>query len=298
MPQRQMHNANRREVHTVLRRWRRIADSHRPPRLLMGETFLFDIGEMAAYHGEDDEIHLALNLPFLFSDLSAGALRAVVEETERALDPRAWPLWLGSNHDVPRLATRWCGGDPARVRCALLMLLTLRGTPLLYYGDEIGMGDEAVPPERVRDPLGRRGPDRPGRDGARTPMRWHGGPNAGFTAPGVEPWLPAGERPGVDVAAQRDEPASILHLCRDAIRLRRAEADLRDGSYRSLASPPGVWAWRRGRSVTVALNLTGEPAVLERVEGTVLLGTDRERDGGAVRGRLELRPWEGVVLRG
>jgi alpha-glucosidase len=298
MPQRQLHNANRPEVHAVLRRWRRIAEARTPPRLLLGETFLFDIGEMALYHGEDDEVHLTLNLPFLFCDLDAGALRTVVEDTEMALHPAAWPLWLGSSHDVSRLATRWCGDDPARVRCALLMLLTLRGTPLLYYGDELGMGDAAVPPDRARDPLGRRGPDRPpGRDRARTTMPWDGGPNRGFTAAGVEPWLPAGGRPGLDVAAQRGDPGSTLRLCRDAIRLRGADADLRRGAYRSLPAPPGTWAFRRGRSLTVALNLGDAPACLPGVDGRVLLGTDRERDGAAVRGLLELRPWEGVVVR-
>ncbi|HEY0411187.1 MAG TPA: alpha-amylase family glycosyl hydrolase, partial [Candidatus Dormibacteraeota bacterium] len=261
-------------------------------------TFLFDLEEMASYHGAGDELHLTLNLPFLFAPLRAGALREVVAATEAALPPGAWPLWLGSNHDVPRLATRWCAGDPARVRCALLMLLLLRGTPLLYYGDEIGMGDTPIPAERVRDPLGRRGPERPGRDGARTPMRWHAGPGAGFTAGGVEPWLPLGTEPGVDVAGQRDDPGSVLRLCRDAIRLRAAEPDLRHGAQRILPSPPEVLAFGRGDSVTVVLNLDGGPVTVPGVEGTVLLGTDRSRDGAGVRGGLELRGWEGTVVRG
>jgi alpha-glucosidase len=296
MPLRQLHNANRPEVHDVLRGWRRIADAYDPPRLLLGETFVFDLADMAAYHGDDDEIQLALNLPFMFAPLSAPALREVVEATEAALHPRAWPLWVGSTHDAPRLATRWCGDDPARVRCALLMLLMLRGTPLLYYGDEIGMGDTPIPAPRVRDPLGRR-PDRPGRDGARTPMRWHAGPNGGYCPEGVEPWLPLGAQPGIDVASQRDDPGSVLRLCRDAIRLRAGEPELRRGTQRSLPSPPRVWAWRRGDALTVALNLDDAPAVLADVAGTVLLGTDREREGAATGGGLELRPWEGVVVR-
>jgi alpha-glucosidase len=298
MPQEQRYNANRPEVHEVLRGWRRLADGRTPPGLLIGETFLFDLEEMASYHGAGDELHLTLNLPFLFAPLRAGALREAVERTEAALPPGAWPLWLGSNHDVPRLATRWCQGDPARVRCALLLLLTLRGTPLLYYGDEIGMGDTPIPAARVRDPLGRRGPARPGRDGARTPMRWHAGPGAGFTAGGVEPWLPIGTEPGVDVAGQRDDPGSVLRLCRDAIRLRATEPDLRDGPWRALPSPPEVLAFRRGDSITVLLNLDGRPATVPGLEGTVLLGTDRSRDGAGVRGGLELSGWEGAVIRG
>jgi alpha-glucosidase len=232
----------------------------------------------------------------MFAPLEAEAMREVVSRTAEALSDGAWPLWTGSSHDVPRLATRWCGGDPARVRCALLLLLTLRGTPQLYYGDEIGMGDTAVPPDRVRDPLGLPGSARAGRDGARTPMRWDTGPGAGFTAAGVDPWLPVGEEPGVDVATQRDDPGSVLHLCRDAVRLRALTAELREGALIFLPAPPDVLAWRRGDSVTVALNLGDRPATLRGVEGTVVLGTDRERDGTDVRGDLALRGWEGAVV--
>ena len=297
MPLEQRYSANRPEVHEVLRRWRRIADGYDPPRLLLGETFLFDIAAMAGYHGNgDDELQLALNLPFMFSPLAADAMRDAVTRTVDALPDGAWPLWNGSSHDVPRLATRWCGGDPARVRCALLLLLTLRGTPLLYYGDEIGMGDTTVPPDRVRDPLGLPGSARASRDGARTPMRWRAGPGAGFTAAGVEPWLPCGSEPGVDVASQRDDPGSVLHLCRDAIRLRAATPELREGGMSLLPAPPGVLAWRRGDSVTVALNLGDRPATVGGVEGTLALGTDREREGAAVRGELGLRGWEGAVV--
>ena len=297
MPLEQRYSANRPEVHEVLRRWRRIADGYDPPRLLLGETFLFDIAAMAGYHGNgDDELQLALNLPFMFSPLAADAMRDAVTRTVDALPDGAWPLWNGSSHDVPRLATRWCGGDPARVRCALLLLLTLRGTPLLYYGDEIGMGDTTVPPDRVRDPLGLPGSARASRDGARTPMRWRAGPGAGFTAAGVEPWLPCGSEPGVDVASQRDDPGSVLHLCRDAIRLRAATPELREGGMSLLTAPPGVLAWRRGDSVTVALNLGDRPATVGGVEGTLALGTDREREGAAVRGELGLRGWEGAVV--
>jgi alpha-glucosidase len=173
----------------------------------------------------------------------------------------------------------------------------LRGTPLLYYGDEIGMGDTAVSPDRVRDPLGLPGSARAGRDGARTPMRWRAEAGAGFTAAGVEPWLPIGVEPGVDVGSQRDDAGSVLHLCRDAIRLRAATPELRGGAMEFLPSPPGILAWRRGDSVTVALNLGDRPATAGGVDGTLVLGTDREREGQTVHGRLELRGWEGAVLR-
>jgi len=294
----QVHSGNRPEVHEVLRGWRRVANAYDPARLLLGETFVLDLDRMASYHGDGDGIQLALNVPFMVAPLTAPSLRDVVRATEAALPEGAWPLWVGSSHDMPRLATRWCDDDPARVRCALLVLLTLRGTPLLYYGDEIGMGDTPVPAARVRDPLGMEGSTRIGRDGARTPMRWRQGPNAGFCPDGTEPWLPIGDRPGVDVASQRDDPGSVLRLCRDAVRLRAAEPELRSGARRDLPSPPGVWAIRRGESLTVAVNLDATPAGLDGVGGTVLLGTHRERDGARVRERLALRGWEGVVVRG
>jgi alpha-glucosidase len=179
---------------------------------------------------------------------------------------------------------------------ALLMLLTLRGTPLLYYGDELGMSDVPVPRERLLDPVGLRGwPDDPGRDGARTPMPWTGGPGGGFTDPGVEPWLPMGTPASGSVAEQRDDPGSPLRLCRDLIALRRARPDLRTGSYRALDAPEGVWAWQRGAHTAVALNASEAPARLD-LDGEVLVGTRRDRDGERVTGPLRLDPWEALVV--
>ena len=294
--QREVYNANRPEGHIVLRRWRRLCEGYHPTRLLLGETFFFDLPRLARYYGDDDELQLAMNFPFVFTPFTAAAMRSVVEATEAALPASAWPAWFGSNHDVPRMATRWCGGDPAKIRCALLFLLTLRGTPILYYGDEIGMPQVRVPPERVRDPLGRGG--RPGRDGARTPMRWDRAANAGFTGAAATPWLPIGGADGPDVESQRSDRGSILHLCRDLIALRRTRAELAAGDLRTLDSPPGVWAWRRGAGTVVAVNLGDNAARLDGVRGTVLIGTARDRDGAAVSGTLDLDPAEGAVVAG
>lgn len=270
------------ETHDVMRRWRAVADSHDPHRLLLGETYVLDVEEMAAFYGAAaDELHLAFNFPFVFAGLKAAALRRVVEKTEQALPEAAWPVWTLSNHDVVRFPTRWCDGDERKVRCALLVLLTLRGTPVLYYGDEIGMRQVPVP--EPLDPA----PSR--RDGCRTPMQWTGEEGGGFTRPGVEPWLPFGDL-SRNVEAQRGDPGSTLHFCRDLIALR-----LR-GAYETLPTPPGVWAWRRGDSAVVAVNLS-ERAAHVRVEGVVAVGTDRARDGERVAGRLRLGPWEGLVVR-
>jgi len=296
--QRSVYNANRPEVHEVLRRWRGLADSWGPPSVLIGETPV-KVGELAAYYGDgSDELHLAFNFPFLTAPFDAEALRSVVEETEAMLPPGAWPVWTGSNHDMSRFASRWAAGDPARVRVAILMLLGLRGTPVLYQGDEIGLGDVPVAHEAMKDPLGvLYWPAYAGRDAMRTPMPWRNGPGGGFTDPGAEPWLPLGDTAGCNVEDQRDDPGSMLTLTRDLIGLRRAATDLQTGGYTSLPTPPGTWAWRRGDHHLVALNLTDRPQVLEVGEGRVLVATDRTRDGEVFNDRLTVGPSEGLVAR-
>ena len=125
--QRQLYDSGRPELHDVLRRWRRIADAYSPPRLLLGETYVFDLAALASFYGSGDELSLAFNMPFVFAPLEAGALGAVVAETEGRLGAEHWPVWTLSNHDVSRFPTRWCAGDGRKVRCALLLLLGLRG---------------------------------------------------------------------------------------------------------------------------------------------------------------------------
>ncbi len=278
--QRSVYSANRPEVHEVLGRWRRLAEEYEPARLLLGETYVFEAARLADFYGE---LRLALNVPFLFAPLEADALARVVEETGRLLGPDACPLWCGSSHDAVRFPTRWCEGDPARVRCALVALLTLPGTALLYYGDEIGMPQVDVPRGRARDSAG-------GRDGSRTPMQWSPEAGAGFTEPGVEPWLPLGDARACNVAEQDGDADSTLTLCRDLIALRRGLT----GPYERLPAPPGVWRYRRGPDAEVVLNLSARPARVE-TQGTIRLATGRGREGEQAS-VLALEPWEAVVL--
>ena len=294
---RPVYNMNRDEVHDVFRRWRAIAETYDPPRLLLGETWVLEIDNLMRFFGESgDELQLIMNFPFVFAEPGAG-LRSVVAATEAALPSGTWPAWSGSNHDVGRFPTRWCRGDERKIRASLFVMLTLRGTPLLYYGDEIGMTDVEVPRERLRDPVGVRGwPDEPGRDGARTPMQWTPETDGGFTRAGVEPWLPVGDTASCNVADQLDDPRSMLHLCRDLIALRRDRPDLRSGGSSGVGSPDEAWAWRRGHDTVVAVNDSELPidAPLER--GRILIGTDRERDDDEVDGSIRLDPWEAVVV--
>ena len=152
--QRSVYNANRPEVHDVVRRWRILADTYDEPRVLIGETPV-PVDDLARYYGAGrDELDLAFNFNFISAPLEAAAMRTIVEETEAALPADAWPAWTGSNHDMFRFPSRWAGGQVAKSRLALLMLLGLRGTPVLYQGDEIGMLDVKLDQADPRDPLG------------------------------------------------------------------------------------------------------------------------------------------------
>jgi alpha-glucosidase len=290
-------NANQPGTHEILRGWRRVADAFDLAAVLIGETYVLDLPTMASYHGAGDELDLTFNIPFLYSPFQAEAMRSVIAETEVALGPDSWPVWNGGSHDVSRMATRWCGGDERKIRCALMMLLTLRGTPLLYYGDEIGMGDGAIDPAKALDPLGRQlGGNSPGRDPCRTPMQWSAGPGAGFTVPGAKPWLPIGEAVTFNVAEQRDDPSSTLNLVRDLIAFRRSSEDLRRGDQVPLRAPQDVLAWRRGEDTVIALNMSEVEQPLESISGSIAISSDRARDGEQVSGSLMLKPWTGVVV--
>jgi alpha-glucosidase len=291
---------NRPEVHDVLRRWRKLAGGHDPERILVGETYVFELEQLLPFYGNgSDELHLAFNFLFMHAPFDAAELRGIVEAVEAGLPARAWPVYTGSNHDAGRLVTRWAGGDEAKTRCALLMLLCLRGTPFLYYGDEIGMPEVEIDPAASLDPVPHRtGDPASGRDGCRTPMQWEAASLAGFSPDGARPWLPVGDARAHNVTGQRANRGSVLHLVRDLIALRRERADLRTGDYATLPAPDGAWAWRRGDGTAVALNLSDRTVIVDGISGRVLVATDRGRDGEPVDGALELAPWSGTVIDG
>ncbi len=285
---------HRPEVHDVLRRWRAVADAYDPPRVLIGETWVRDLLELAHYYGEGRELHLAFNFAFAMAPFEAGALREIVDDTHRALGVEAWPLWTASNHDIGRLATRWARGDEVRARCALFVLLLLRGTPVLYAGDEIALPDVDVPEARRRDEGS--GPDGRSRDEGRTPMIWEPRPGHGFTEPGVEPWLPFGAG-RVSVSEQQGDTRSVLSWCREVIELRRGRADLHAGDQELLAGDDRVLAWRRGQDTMVAANLSDELATVPLPTGEIVLASDAVRRA-ATGIDVELPPWGCVVVSG
>jgi alpha-glucosidase len=280
-----VHDENHPDVHGMIRAFRALLDRY-GERMMVGEVYLFDPAEVAKYYGRGDELHLAFNFSFLRSPWDAAAFRSEIERFESEVPPEGWPDVVLSNHDVPRHATRYdhpALGD-ARARTAALVLLTLRGTPFLYQGEEIGMRNTEVPVERMRDPIARTLHPRLSRDGARTPMRWDASlPACGFTFPDAggrlaEPWLPLGPQPPrTDVAAQRAERTSLLWLYRDLLALRRAHPALHRGDWRALAAPDGVLAYERRAAgeaavARIAANFTSLPARLDLGPGRGIAG--------------------------
>jgi alpha-glucosidase len=287
-----VYNLNRPETHGVYRDWRKIAEGYSPPRLLLGETWVAEPQELAAYYGNNDELQLGFNFPFALAGFDAPRLAKIVEQTLAVLPPGACPVWMGSNHDVGRFPSRWCGGDDRKIRLALLVLATLPGTTVLYYGDEIGMTDVDVPPALRRDNATLAGAAGVSRDRARTPMPWDASPGGGFTTPGVTPWLPWADHPVGNVADQRADADSTLWLCRRLLALRRAELSGGIADFEHLPASEGQWAYRVGSLVVVA-NFSSSPAGIPRAAGEVLLttaGAGREPPPSGVLG-----PWQGLV---
>jgi alpha-glucosidase len=291
-------SGDRPEVHDVIARMRRVVDSYGGDRVLIGEIYN-DVERVMAYYGQGGAgCHFPYNFQLIGLPWSARAIDAAVRRYESLLPPGAWPNWVLGNHDRPRVASRV---GRAQARVAAMLLLTLRGTPTLYYGDEIGMVDVPIPPERVRDPFELNVPGLGlGRDPERTPMQWSAAPHAGFSR--AEPWLPiAADYRETNVETQRCDPASMLALHRRLIALRRRESALSLGSYAPVAASGDVLAYVRAHEDSrflVALNLGSSPASLD-FEGTgeIVLSTDATRRPEPVRGRVDLRGNEGVIVR-
>jgi alpha-glucosidase len=296
-----LHDHNHPDMHELYRSFRQLLESYPGDRVSIGELHHPDYAVWAQYYGErQDEIHVPFNFHLTYAPWTAAAVRAAVEGVQGVLPPGAWASWVLGNHDQPRFASeRRAGRDQAKV--GMLLLLSLRGTPTIYYGEEIGMVDVPVATWDARDPVERREPGR-GRDPERSPMQWDASPNAGFCPPGVRPWLPlAPDAAAVNVAGQAEDPYSILTLTRRLIALRREHAMLRTGDFAPFgATPHGTFAFRRqshaGR-LTVVLNLTAEPHVVpDAGAGRVLIGTHADRDGSQVEAAVELRPNEALII--
>ncbi len=288
---------------------RQLADRY-ADRAMMGEVYTDAREEAVAYVGDgSDALHLAFYLDFALCHWSAEEFRESVGWLEAQLPAQAWPCYYLNNHDLPRTYSRLGrGGDAeARAKVAAAMLLTLRGTPIVYYGEEIGMPASKVPRQLMDDPLGKRFWPMPlGRDGSRTPMHWSSGSGAGFTS--GDPWLPCDPSSVIrNVERQAGESGSLLNWYRCLIQLRAQQPALRTGSYRAAEdAPTGVYAYLRESaddSVAVLLNFTSRSvrfqSPLELLEGRAwktLISTDGAEGGPRELSDLQLRPNEAVVL--
>ncbi|MGH2790540.1 MAG: alpha-amylase family glycosyl hydrolase [Actinomycetota bacterium] len=297
--QQQTYSMNRPEVHDILRRWRKLSDAYDPQRILIGETFVYELNRWAEFYGSGtDELNLAFNFPFALGTFDVEELKQVVRTSDGIIPPEAWPVWMASNHDLGRAMSRWCKDDPERGRVLMMLLLTLRGTAFVYYGEELGMPATRLERDQLRDPVGIRpwAAGGEGRDSGRTPMQWSPKPGAGFTKAKAEPWLPFGDIEAVNVEAQRDEPDSFLEFTRSLIRLRKESSDLTDGAYVEGEGQAGMWVFRRGEKTVVALNMSDDIVTVEGLEGTVRVSTAPGRIDEYAPGRLDLQPWSGVVV--
>ncbi len=289
-----LYSTDQPEVHDIVREMRALLDLY-SERVLIGEVYL-PIRQLVAYYGSaQNEAHLPFNFQLITLPWDALKIGAAISEYEGALPADAWPNWVLGNHDQPRIGSRV---GLAQARVAALLLLTLRGTPTLYYGDELGMRDGVVPPEDAEDPQGKN--VGLSRDPQRTPMQWTGAAGAGFTE--GKPWLPLPiDYRQCNVELERARPDSMLLLYHRLIELRRREAALTIGEYVPLQAPAEVLAYirRHGqRRYLVVLNLGHRSHLFVAAEavGKVAIATDRAREGERIDGRVALVGDDGLVL--
>jgi alpha-glucosidase len=328
-PMVQEHNADQPETQEIVAEMRALMDSYGPTigeaqggsggssRVLVGEIYL-PLARLVRYYGTPYRASAlggdagkgpqlsGANLPFNFhliqTQWAAEAIANVIQRYEALLPAGAWPNYVLGNHDQSRLATRV--GLP-QARAAAMLLLTLRGTPTMYYGDELGMEDVVISAEQVRDPAEKNEPGTGrGRDPERSPMVWVDAANAGFTAPGVVPWLPLVEDWKTENAsAQSARPKSILMLYRKLLALRRRHDTLHAGEIAEVVAEGSVLCYRRvaleeGESTDfqVLLNLGTEAATVSCAAGTVVLTTLLDGEGSRVEGMVTVEAGEGLLV--
>jgi alpha-glucosidase len=294
-----LYTADLPEVHDAISGMRQVLNEF-SDRVLLGEIYL-PIERLMAYYGRDlGGVHFPYNFALLTAKWNALSLAKLIEEYEAALPSGGWPNWVLGNHDRPRLATR-IGLE--QVRVAAMLLMTLRGTPTLYYGDEIGMEQVAILPEQVRDPFERNVPGIGiGRDGCRTPMQWDATEFAGFSD--ADPWLPVADNfREVNIASSRNDIRSLYSLYRRLICLRRKHDALTRGAYNPLLKSENILLFRRDHSnerVLIALNMGSEPFAIstlgESLSGRVLLSSVAQREGEQVSGTIDLSGNEGLLV--
>ena len=310
-----VYTADRPETHLIVREMREVLDAY-PERLLIGEIYL-PLDKLVSYYGGAAAVthenvtgsatnalmgaQMPFNFHLILSPWRADAVAELIRQYEALLPPGAWPNWVLGNHDQKRLASR-LGEGQARV--AAMVLLTLRGTPTLYYGDELGMLDGVIRPDQVQDPAEKNQPGiGQGRDPERTPMLWDGTVKAGFTS--GEPWLPIteGTPETLSVAIEAAQPRSVLALYGRLIAMRRGHAALHAGAIAEVRAEAGVLRYERhspegsaGERLLILANLTNDLATVAVPTSRVLLTTILDGNGAVCAGAFTLEAGEGVLL--
>ena len=309
-----LYNSDRPETHAIVAEMREVLSAY-PERLLIGEIYL-PLDRLVTYYGAQPALDgnvtdpatnsirgadMPFNFHLILSPWRADVIADLIRQYEALLPPGAWPNWVLGNHDQKRLASR-LGEGQARV--AALVLLTLRGTPTLYYGDELGMPDGVISPDQVQDPAEKNQPGiGMGRDPERTPMLWDGTAKAGFTA--GKPWLPitAGTPEQFSVASESAQPRSVLALYRRLIALRREHPALHAGAVAEVRAEGSVLRYERHapanarpEKLLILANLTGDLQTVQVPSSRVLLTTLLDGDGAVTQGAFTLEAGEGVLL--
>jgi alpha-glucosidase len=306
-----IHTANLPGVHDIIKKMRAVLDEY-DERLMVGEIYLPN-DELVKYYGDQredgsfDECHLPFNFQMIDMPWDARIIREAVDAYDAALPKGGWPNWVMGNHDKHRIASR-IGSEQARI--ANMMLLTLRGMPTTYYGEEIGMVNVEIPPEFIQDPQAVNQPEIAhivGRDPERTPMQWEASPNAGFADDGVDTWLPVGEDfQDRNVDVQNADAISMLNLYRALTALRRTEPSLNVGGYTSVdVNAPDVYAYKRFSpgedAFLVVLNFGDQSWTLDFSElaekAVIEISTGMKRYGEVDLAALETGANEGLVIR-
>src|SRR6201996_1427086 len=289
------------EMHGIVARMRKLLDQY-DERLLIAEIYL-PVHRLVAYYGvTEKEAHLPFNFMLISLPWDSRQIAAAIDEYEGALAQDDWPNWVIGNHDQPRITSR-VGGQQAKV--AAILLLTLRGTPTMYYGDEIGMRDVPIPESEVQDPQGLNMPGKNlSRDPERTPMQWDGSPNAGFSK--GEPWLRLDRNfQRSNVERQQQDETSFFCLYKKLIQLRQEEPSLMTGAYRPVYSDHQMIAYLRQAdgqpAFLVVLNLTHRPAYFTpaniKFTGVILIDTLPEQEQVSVMDTIDLFGDEGMVVK-
>src|SRR5450631_1339011 len=294
-----VYSTDRPETLDVVTEMRRVVDEF-SDCVLIGEIYL-PVDRLVAYYGKGlSGAHLPFNFALLSAPWNARAIANLIDDYERVLPAAAWPNWVLGNHDRPRVASRI---GQAQARVAAMLLLTLRGTPTLYYGDELGMHQVAIAPDQVRDPFEKNVPGiGVGRDGCRTPMQWNATPFAGFST--STPWLPLSDDFMRENVVNLDaDKRSILSLYKALIDLRKNLPPLVSGAYMPIAAQGDLLIYRRqgdAEAVVIALNMGAEPVSIAsetfRLDGEILLSSLLDRQGEKIQGVLDLRGNEGVII--